>query len=154
MSSELRGTPIKIVVAEDDIDDQLLFTEALTYVKTRTYLVLVNNGEQLINLLKKAENDIPDIIFLDNNMPCVGGIECLVQIKENNYLDKIPCILISTSSHPVTIEKAFKEGANLYVIKPDSFENWVKIIEKVLLIKWDDYFPPKRESFVLGEDSL
>ena len=143
---------VRIVLAEDDVDDQLLFKEALDAITTRTHLTIASDGKILMDILRDPANSLTDIIFLDMKMPCLNGIDCLTQIKKNELLKNIPCIVFSTSS--LDMEKAYKEGANLYVVKPGKFEDIIKFIEIVLSLDWKDYCPPPYELFLLSESSL
>lgn len=124
--------PVKIVLAEDDKDDQDLFTDALDGSKIPCELTTVENGQELIDHLKDETEPKPDIIFMDINMPVKGGKEALAEIKSDEELKEIPTIMLSTSNNPNDIEDTFKKGANMYVQKPSSFPNFILILKKIL----------------------
>ena len=86
-----------MILADDDIDDCLLFNEALNSVAPSVKLSIVNNGEQLMQLLYNSEGDLPEALFLDLNMPRKNGYECLPLIKKNDKLSKLKVIVHSTS---------------------------------------------------------
>ena len=71
-----------ILLADDDQDDCLLFKEALDELAITVQLTAVQNGEELMQLLNKAEI-LPDLMFLDLNMPRKNGMECLFAIKQS-----------------------------------------------------------------------
>ena len=123
--------PVKIVLAEDDRDDQEIFTEALDAANIPSDLTTVENGQELIDHLKDGSEPKPDIIFLDINMPVKGGKETLAEIKSDEELKQIPTIMLSTSNHPKDIEDTFKNGADLYVQKPGSFDMFILILKKI-----------------------
>jgi CheY-like chemotaxis protein len=97
-----------------------------------------------------ADGEHPDIIFLDINMPCVDGKQCLKEIRNNKELDKVPVVMFSTSNHEKDIEETFKNGANLYVSKPSFFIDQVKILQKIFSLNWqEDLLKPDKKRFVL-----
>lgn len=146
--------PVRILLAEDDSDDQFLFTEALAQITTNTHLTIVGNGKKALDKLEEQKDPFPDIIFLDINMPIMDGIECLKKIRANHTLKDIPCLIFSTSTTESVVEHTYKAGANLYVTKPTHYNKLVKIIEKVLQLNWKEYFPPSRELFLVSERHL
>jgi CheY-like chemotaxis protein len=82
------GDPIKILYADDDDDDGFLFRQALDEVNPFTKLKLVTDGEKLMKYLASADEEHPDIIFLDINMPCKNGKQCLKEIRSNKTTSK------------------------------------------------------------------
>ena len=136
-TEDLKGKePVKIILAEDDKDDQELFKDALTATKIPSEVTTVENGEELVDTLKDDSQPKPDIIFIDINMPIKGGKEALAEIKSDEELKEIPAVMLSTSNHPEDIEDTFKSGANLYIQKPNSFSGYILILKKVFLLHW------------------
>lgn len=126
--------PVKIILAEDDKDDQELFIEALNATDVPSEVTTVENGKQLLDTLKDDTTPKPDIIFIDINMPIKGGKEALAEIKSDADLKEIPAVMLSTSNHPKDIEDTFNNGANLYIQKPNSFISYISILKKVLIL--------------------
>jgi CheY-like chemotaxis protein len=116
----LKTEPVKVVLADDDKDDQEIFTDALTETNIPADLTMVDNGQELIDHLKDPEEPNPDIIFLDINMPGKNGKEVLAEIKRDEEIKDIPTVMLSTSEHVKDVEESFNAGANLYVQKPYS----------------------------------
>ncbi len=140
--------PLKVILADDDDDDRELFREAVEETTSGVKLTMVKDGEELMNELTVADAKLPDIIFLDLNMPVKSGKECLEEIKNNEKLRHIPIIIYSTSSRREEIEETFKGGANLYISKPDSFNDLKRIAKKVFSLDWKDFANPSKEKFV------
>src|SRR5436190_20290480 len=88
---------IGILLADDDKDDCFLFREALSELPVPTNLVTVHDGEQLMSYLTEHAKDLPDVLFLDLNMPRKNGFECLTEIKHTDTLKDLPVIMFSTS---------------------------------------------------------
>ncbi|MDA6071101.1 response regulator [Flavobacterium sp. AC] len=148
-------TPVKIVLAEDDKDDQELFMEALSATKIPAEVTTVENGKELVDALKEGSEGKPDIIFIDINMPIKGGKEALAEIKSDEKLKEIPAVMLSTSNHPVDIEDTFNKGANLYIQKPSSFTGFVLILKKVFILHWTKaLLNPVKNIFFVSEKNI
>ena len=147
--------PVKVVLADDDKDDQEIFHDALKQTEVPTELTQVNNGEQLIEHLKDPEIPNPDIVFMDINMPKKDGKEVLAEIKSDENLKDIPTVILSTSQNPKEVEEAFHAGANLYVPKPSSFGNFILLLKRVFSLRWTgELLKPIRERFFMSEKDL
>jgi len=136
-----------ILFSDDDTDDALLFTQAADLLTTPILLSFAEDGEQLMRYLSKEV--LPDMIFLDLNMPVKNGIECLSEIRSDKKLDWLPVIVYTTSDNPKDIDTCYELRANLYVVKPTSFEAIIKTLKKILTIDLKNQPLPSRESFLL-----
>ncbi len=147
--------PIKILLADDDKDDQHLFKEALEHTPVDTELTTEDNGQDLMDNLHDPEIPNPDIIFLDINMPGKNGKECLKEIKEDDELKDIPTVMYTTSTSDQDINEAYHKGANLYVPKPYSFSSIIMILRNIFTLKWKQLFTkPDKKDFVLSEKTV
>ncbi|RUT67841.1 response regulator [Flavobacterium cupreum] len=146
---------VKIILAEDDKDDQELFMEALNATKVPSEVITVENGEELVNTLKDPAESKPDIVFIDINMPVKGGKEALAEIKSDHELKEIPAVMLSTSNHPNDIEETFKKGASLYIQKPSSFTGFILILKKVFILHWTKaLINPVKNIFFVSEKTV
>ena len=125
-----------IFLADDDEDDRALFELAISQISVPTQLHMFKNGVALITALRAPKINLPDILFLDLNMPNKGGLECLNEIKEDPGLKEITVVIYSTSSSEKDIEATFLAGANIYINKPADFYILKSILKKVLTIDW------------------
>jgi CheY-like chemotaxis protein len=129
---------IQILLADDDKDDCFLFREALSELPIPTDLETVYDGEQLMDHLTEHADDLPDVLFLDLNMPRKNGFECLSEIKHNDKLKELPVIMFSTSyprdmHYENDIMKLlYKIGAKDYIRKPENFNLLKEVIHKIL----------------------
>lgn len=112
---------LNIFLADDDDDDRHFFCEALVELETDTRITMFENGVDLMANLINKDIALPDMIFLDLNMPLMNGEECLMDIKLEPALSKIPIVIYSTSLDPQMAEILRDKGANLYLQKPKSF---------------------------------
>lgn len=90
------NTYISILLVEDDLDDQFLFTEAISEIENTSLYGIANNGNEALAKLE-ASAHLPDLIFTDINMPGMGGIECLTKIMRNPQTKDIPVVVLSSS---------------------------------------------------------
>jgi CheY-like chemotaxis protein len=141
---------LNIALADDDEDDRLFFQEAIEMVPIRTKLSLFNNGRELMDYLNLPNIVLPNLVFLDLNMPIKNGMQCLREIRANPLLKEVSIAIYSTSSSEQDIEDTFVNGANIYINKPSSFLSLREAIEKVLQIKWQYHTSNlNRENFLL-----
>ena len=112
---------INLLLADDDKDDCLLFKEVLEVLPLDAKLATVSNGAELMFKLNELGYELPDIIFLDLNMPRKNGFDCLTEIKQNSKLKHLPVIIISTSFEQDVIDLLFLAGAHHYIHKPNNF---------------------------------
>jgi CheY-like chemotaxis protein len=110
-----------ILLADDDEADRLLFTDAFSEIESKTIVHTVNNGTELMELLSKPNVELPDLLFLDINMPRKGGLQCLKEIRSNEKLKEISIAIYSTSDNEKDMDETFLNGANVYITKPSNF---------------------------------
>lgn len=140
---------INILLADDDADDCRIFERAIKDFPAVTDLTTVNNGEELMKLLQNT-NQLPHVIFLDFNMPCKNGLECLIEIKQNENLKDLPVIMYSTCFDNDVVDQLFEHGAYYFIRKLPQFPVFKKIIQHALaLVTQENCSPPLREQFVL-----
>lgn len=144
--------PIKVMLADDDKDDQHLFEEALKKTEVPTDLTTADDGEQLMNHLHDDTVPNPDIIFLDINMPVKNGPECLEEIRADEELKDIPVVMYSTSDNDRDISETYTKGASLYVVKPISFTRIVFVLKHIFTLQWSRLFTkPEKKDFVVTD---
>lgn len=119
------------MLADDDTDDALLFCEALCRIAATMQCYKVENGREVFDFLSQHQTNIPDIIFLDINMPIMNGWECLKRLKENSTYNNIPAIMYSTSSARKDVDMAYSLGAALFLRKPENFQELCQILQIV-----------------------
>lgn len=126
----------KIILIEDDPDHADLIIEALGEGVIGKDVILVRDGMDAIDYFQelsvkwngKLERKVK-LIILDLNLLKVDGMDILKFLKKNSRYSKIPVILLSTNSNQETIDEAYKNGANGYLVKPASYEEFVEKIE-------------------------
>ncbi len=152
MISNSPSAPLHLVLADDDTDDRSLFKEALNEIPLSINITTVHDGEQLMTLLNRDHEPLPQVIFLDLNMPCKNGFECLTEIKLDERLKSIPVIIFSTSFQKEVVKLLYMKGAQYYICKPDEYHQLKKVIANALvsILKTPIASQPPLEKFVLS----
>ena len=140
-----------VLLVDDDLDDRLFFQESFEEIKIDTTVHLLKDGKELIDHLEDPSHKLPDIIFLDLNMPILSGMECLVKIRKNPLWKDIAVAIYSTSSSETDVENSFINGANIYIKKPNNFDQLRKILSEVIMINWQYQTSGlNRDNFILN----
>jgi CheY-like chemotaxis protein len=145
----MNNDPFKLLLADDDENDRLLFSDALKELKINTELKMVNDGIELMHYLNVHQQDMPQLLFLDLNMPKKNGFECLKEIR-SIYGKDLTVVIFSTSIYDKHIEETFQNGANVYMNKPNNFEELKVALNKVILAAFnyqDTFF--NKDNFLL-----
>ena len=137
-----------LLLAEDDDDDAAILETAITELNISYELRRAMNGDKLFILLKERQ---PYLLFLDIHMPCKDGISCIMEIRKNPEYDNLPVIMYTSVTSRRDIEACFRNGANLYLQKPHSFEQLKINLEKIFSIDWSRqlHYPPL-DQFILS----
>lgn len=118
-------------LADDDEDDRLLFKEAVQEANPDVKVVEAQNGKELIENIKNADDLDDTIIVVDMNMPKMNGIETIKAIRDDLELSDVPAVMLSTSNNPDLKKKAIEAGATDYFTKPNSFMALIDIARKI-----------------------
>lgn len=136
------GTPIVIMIADDDPEDRMLAKDALDEAHVANDIRYVEDGEELMDYLKRrgkfsdpAVSPRPGMMLLDLNMPRKDGREALEEIKADPSLRTIPVVILTTSEADEDILRTYGLGASSYITKPVTFDGLVKIM-KALNTYW------------------
>ncbi|MBN2071036.1 MAG: response regulator [Candidatus Krumholzibacteriota bacterium] len=126
-----------ILLVEDNKMDIELTLNAFRDAKLINRIEVARNGREALDLLngegQYAGKEIftPDIILLDLKMPGIDGHEVLKTIKNTRELKKIPVIILTSSKEEGDREMSYDNGANSYLVKPVSFEGFIKVARMV-----------------------
>ena len=147
MSAQPEHRDKRVVIADDDHDDFYAFQIACEELKYKVLLTHVDNCDELNRQLEAVA---PDILFLDIMLTQGDGCASLRDLRSNRKYDQLPIIMYTSMADVTNIEFCFKEGANLYVIKPSSFQGLREAIDRILTIDWKTtMYYPTRDSFVM-----
>lgn len=128
---------LKIILAEDDEGHAALIKRNLKRAGLLNEIVHFKDGQQTLDFLfKRKENkdsikDVASLLLLDIKMPKVNGIEVLRQVKEDEFLKKMPVIMITTTDDPREIDKCHELGCSSYITKPIDYDKFVAAIRQL-----------------------
>jgi len=129
--TEFMNRTTTFLLVDDDVDDISLFEEVLQQVDPAVVFASAPNGHEALAVLRAGTTALPDVIFLDLNMPRMDGRQCLAALKQDDSLKHIPVIMYTTSSQPKDIEQALQNGAVCYITKPTSLKELQDILEAI-----------------------
>lgn len=141
--------PIKILLADDDRDDRYFFELSLSKLPIKTRLSMVANGVELMERLLNTSLALPDIIFLDLNMPLKSGFECLSELMEMEKFRSLPIIIYSTSMDQKVVDLLFDKGAFHFIRKPGEYSKLKDLILKGIANISQASKRPSKNDFVI-----
>jgi DNA-binding NarL/FixJ family response regulator len=124
-----------VVLAEDSLEQCFFFERAFKEVAPQAVFAAVNDGDKLITLL---ESYLPDLLFLDLNLPCKNGVECIKEIREQRPYDSMSIIVFTVSADDQAIQSVFGYGANMYMVKPGEYFLLKSLLNNILSMDWSD----------------
>ncbi|MBK6574312.1 MAG: response regulator [Saprospiraceae bacterium] len=146
---------IEILLADDELADCLLFKEALEELPVSAHLTTVYNGEQVMEEITKKGKKLPDVLFLDLNMPRKDGFASLGEIKRSTFLQDLPVIIFSTTAELESVKRVFRDAAHYYICKPVDFLQLKKVIYEALTLITQKSNPlPLKENFMITGDTI
>lgn len=121
----------KVFLIDDDDDDRLLFQDAIEIINSSIECDTAINGKVAFDKLHDSQT-LPDIIFLDLNMPFMNGFDFLLQIKKEEQFNKIPIGIFTTSNYIRDREVTKVSGANFFLSKPTDFNLLCEKLEHII----------------------
>jgi CheY-like chemotaxis protein len=125
-----------VLIAEDDVNDQMLARRALQKINAPVEVRIVGDGLEAIEYLSGAgkfsdrqEHPTPALIFLDLKMPKKSGFDVLEWIRHDGACKFLPVIVMSSSSLPLDIRRAHELGVNAYFVKPTDFTKLGELLQ-------------------------
>jgi CheY-like chemotaxis protein len=129
---------LAVLYVEDDADDRLLAEMAHRESGAVNPLVFVADGEEALEYLRRsgrhadrASSIQPGIILLDLNMPGIDGRETLRIIKADPVLQRIPVVILTTSTAQDDVAASYDARANSYIVKPSAFSSLVQLFDQL-----------------------
>jgi two-component system response regulator len=116
--------PGKILLVEDNEDDQLLCVKAFKKNNMLNEIVIANDGEEAVQILSDKTLTPPALILLDLKLPKLSGIEVLQKIRADDRLKFIPVVVLTSSRELKDLQNAYLSGANSYICKPIDFNEF------------------------------
>lgn len=130
-----KSRTVEVLLIEDNPGDVVLTQEAFKHSKIQTNIKVVNDGEMALDYLFKRngfdDENTPDLVLLDLNLPRIDGREVLETIKSNDMTKLIPVVVLTSSDAENDIVDTYDLQANSYVVKPLSMSDFVKVVSAI-----------------------
>lgn len=135
MDARSKKKRFSILVVEDNPDDIVFIQEALGESGFDISLEIVRDGNEAYSFLNFGASDpvkaLPDLIFLDLNLPRKSGLEFLEEMRAENRFRLIPVVVLTTSKAEDDIRKSYTHYANSYIVKPIDLNDFIMLIKQV-----------------------
>jgi len=126
---------IHILLVDDDPNHRFLIRKLLSKNSVRTEVTELEDGQQALDYMNRrgVYSDTekfpdPDFILLDIKMPGIDGLKVLKVIKHDEQTQQVPVVMLTTSTLEEEIIQSYKDGANAFVTKPTSYDDFAKTI--------------------------
>ena len=130
--------PASILLVEDNPMDVELIVDAFKDARLANKIQVARGGKEAIEFLfgqgeyaDRRQYPLPDIVLLDLKMPGIDGHEVLRRIKDAEKLKRLPVIILTSSSDEGERAMSYDNGANSYLVKPVSFDEFLKVVKTV-----------------------
>lgn len=140
---------IRVVLVDDDADDREFFQEAVGELPYEIELIVYRNGQEFVDGMIAGKDKMPDLVFLDLNMPIKNGKDALRELRGMEEFKNIPVIAIySTSTSDTDQAETLIYGADAFISKPTDYSHLKKLISKIFEIDWKNRSTDKK-NFVI-----
>jgi CheY-like chemotaxis protein len=135
MAAQTRKRTFTILLIEDNPDDIVFIQEALAETGYDVILNIVRDGYEALchlrDVVSREGIKLPDIVFLDLNLPRRSGIEFLTEMKSDPAFGLVPVVVLTTSKAADDIEQSYAHYANSYIVKPIDLNDFILLIKQV-----------------------
>ena len=125
-------SPAKILIVDDDTDDVEILADAFTQTGVER-VHYVHTAMQAFMYLQSLENkeDLPKLIVTDMYLPGITGMEFLTDLKKMEKYRHIHVVVLSSVKSQRDIERYKELGADEYLVKPNTYEDYVKVAKEI-----------------------
>jgi CheY-like chemotaxis protein len=137
MNGRLAEQPVEIVMIEDDEGHARLIEKNIRRAGVNNEIRAFGNGTDAVNFLFGADGSgvtnkgKPLLILLDLNLPDMTGVDILGRVKNNEYLKRVPVVVLTTTDDATEIQRCYDLGCNVYITKPVDYENFANAIRQL-----------------------
>ncbi len=139
----------RILLVEDNPNDELLAVRALKKNNLHNDLVVARDGVEALDYLfgtgiyaGRDTRELPQLILLDLKLPKINGLEVLAALRANEQTKMIPVVVLTTSKEELDLVKSYQLGGNSYITKPVDFSQFNEAIKQIGLYWFSLNEPP------------
>lgn len=127
---------LNVLLADSNEGNLVLIKNILQDLKIEINARDFYNGKDLMEYLNSRETIVPEIIFMSYDLPGKNSLECLDAIKADLRFSNIILLVYSEFLPEELIEEIFIRGANIYMRKPDNYQELKKVISEAITVSW------------------
>ena len=125
------GKLIRILLVEDNADDETLTLRALKNIGDHILVEVARDGEEAVRRLADDEQAVPNLVLLDLHLPKISGLEVLKRIREDERTAQILVVVLTSSDEPDDVRACYREHSNSYIHKPVSFGEFSEVVQRL-----------------------
>ena len=138
------------MLVEDDADDVEFFTDCLKEIPYEVDLTVYRDGQAFVDGMAAGQPSLPDIVFLDLNMPVKNGVQALKELRAMPGFRDIPVVAIySTSVSETDQAETFLHGADAFISKPNDYSDLKRLIRQIFEIDWKSRSTDKKNFIIV-----
>lgn len=131
----MNSRAIEILLVEDNPGDVRLTLEAFKEGRVLNNLTVLNDGVEALSYLRREGRfnnaKSPDLVLLDLNLPKKDGRQVLAEVKADERLRNIPVVVLTTSTAPEDVTRAYGSHANCYITKPVDLDQFLRVVQSI-----------------------
>jgi len=127
---------LNILLVDDNEADVKIALRAFGQARLKNRVFVAYNGQECVDFVRhqgafsdEASHPRPDLILLDISMPVMDGFGVLKELKGDETLRSIPIVIMTGSNNENDICRSYAGGANSFIRKPVTYEEFVKVVE-------------------------
>jgi response regulator RpfG family c-di-GMP phosphodiesterase len=141
---------LNVIVVEEDEGTQIFFRNIFADLKIKTKVIFFSDGKEGVDYLMSEDASVPEILFMNYNIPEKKSLELIDQVKENFRYNKMTTVLYSECLSEQEIEEIFVKGINVFMKKPDNYNNLKKAVSEIITVNWLYYTSGlNKENFIM-----
>lgn len=117
-------------------DDRRMAQSLAAQIGVLGHTVAISYGPRMA--LQQLNEVIPDVIFMDINMPGIDGLEVLRFLRRDPMTMDVPVVIVSAEEQEQSKKAALEAGANYYIVKPPTLEDIEAALDKVVHLNLPD----------------
>jgi CheY-like chemotaxis protein len=127
---------LNVILVDNGEENQILFKKVFKDLKVGIKIQIFGNGENLMDYLNSEEAQIPEILFMEKEIPKKNSLEYIEEIKTDFRFDNMVIAIYSDHFSTTEEEEIFVNGANIVMKKPDNYDNLKKVVAEIVTLNW------------------
>lgn len=121
----------RILLVEDNRDDETLTLRALDRAKVANEVDVVRDGAEALEYLFDSDRALPQVVLLDLKLPKIDGLEVLRRVRSTARTKYVPVVILTSSDEEKDLIEGYRLGANSYVQKPVDFTEFADAVQRL-----------------------